>query len=307
MIREVVLGILFCLALIFGMICLSKLIGVKRQLKDMMDALIDIESGNGNRKILATNDELTADLSYKINQIVYRYERQILQLKAADETNRQIMTSLSHDVRTPLTTLIGYLDAVHRGVIVGKEREEYLEIARRKAHDLKDYIDILFDWFKLNSSEFALAIERVEIAELTRNILKDWIPIFEESYLDYKIEIPEKPLFTRVDMDGYARIVNNLVQNVIVHSQGGQIKIEVAEKETEIEICIEDNGIGIEKNELQHIFERLYKCDKGRSDKGSGLGLSIVRQMVEKMKGRITVQSEPHQYTVFTVFLPLIE
>jgi len=306
-IREVVLGILFCLALIFGMICLSKLIGVKRQLKDMMDALIDIESGNGNRKILATNDELTADLSYKINQIVYRYERQILQLKAADETNRQIMTSLSHDVRTPLTTLIGYLDAVHRGVIVGKEREEYLEIARRKAHDLKDYIDILFDWFKLNSSEFALAIERVEIAELTRNILKDWIPIFEESYLDYKIEIPEKPLFTRVDMDGYARIVNNLVQNVIVHSQGGQIKIEVAEKETEIEICIEDNGSGIEKNELQHIFERLYKCDKGRSDKGSGLGLSIVRQMVEKMKGRITVQSEPHQYTVFTVFLPLIE
>jgi len=301
------LGILFCLALIFGMICLSKLIGVKRQLKDMMDALIDIESGNGNRKILATNDELTADLSYKTNQIVYRYERQILQLKAADETNRQIMTSLSHDVRTPLTTLIGYLDAVHRGVIVGKEREEYLEIARRKAHDLKDYIDILFDWFKLNSSEFALAIERVEIAELTRNILKDWIPIFEESYLDYKIEIPEKPLFTRVDMDGYARIVNNLVQNVIVHSQGGQIKIEVAEKETEIEICIEDNGIGIEKNELQHIFERLYKCDKGRSDKGSGLGLSIVRQMVEKMKGRITVQSEPHQYTVFTVFLPLIE
>jgi len=301
------LGILFCLALIFGMICLSKLIGVKRQLKDMMDALIDIESGNGNRKILATNDELTADLSYKINQIVYRYERQILQLKAADETNRQIMTSLSHDVRTPLTTLIGYLDAVHRGVIVGKEREEYLEIARRKAHDLKDYIDILFDWFKLNSSEFALAIERVEIAELTRNILKDWIPIFEESYLDYKIEIPEKPLFTRVDMDGYARIVNNLVQNVIVHSQGGQIKIEVAEKETEIEICIEDNGSGIEKNELQHIFERLYKCDKGRSDKGSGLGLSIVRQMVEKMKGRITVQSEPHQYTVFTVFLPLIE
>jgi signal transduction histidine kinase len=289
------------------MICLSKLIGVKRQLKDMMDALIDIESGNGNRKILATNDELTADLSYKINQIVYRYERQILQLKAADETNRQIMTSLSHDVRTPLTTLIGYLDAVHRGVIVGKEREEYLEIARRKAHDLKDYIDILFDWFKLNSSEFALAIERVEIAELTRNILKDWIPIFEESYLDYKIEIPEKPLFTRVDMDGYARIVNNLVQNVIVHSQGGQIKIEVAEKETEIEICIEDNGSGIEKNELQHIFERLYKCDKGRSDKGSGLGLSIVRQMVEKMKGRITVQSEPHQYTVFTVFLPLIE
>lgn len=307
MILDVALGILFCLAFLFGIICLSKLIGVKRQLKDMTDALNDIESGNGNRKILAANNELTADLSYKMNEIVYRYEEQLSQLRAADETNRQIMTSLSHDVRTPLTTLIGYLDAVHRGVIVGREREDYLEIARRKAHDLKDYIDILFDWFKLNSSEFALSIERVEIAELTRNILKDWILIFEENHLDYEIVIPEKPMLAKVDMDGYARIVNNLVQNVITHSQAGQIEIKMAEKETEIEICIADNGIGIEKTDLQHIFERLYKCDKGRSNKGSGLGLSIVRQMVEKMKGRITVQSESKQYTVFTVFLPLIK
>jgi K+-sensing histidine kinase KdpD len=79
-------------------------------------------------------------------------------------------------VRTPLTTLIGYLDAAHRGIVEGKEREDYLETARRKAHDLKDYIDVLFDWFKLNSSEFALSIERVELAELTRNILKDGFP-----------------------------------------------------------------------------------------------------------------------------------
>ncbi|ASA25721.1 sensor histidine kinase [Paenibacillus donghaensis] len=303
MILNVALGILFCLAVLFGITCMSVLIGVKRQLKDMMDALNDIESGNGNRRILAANNELTADLAYKINGIIYRYEGQLSQLRVAEETNRQMMTSLSHDVRTPLTTLIGYMDAVHRGIIAGKEREDYLEIARRKAHDLKDYIDILFDWFKLNSSEFALSIEQVEIGELTRNILKDWIPVFEENHLEYQIEIPEKPLLAKVDLDGYARIVNNLIQNVITHSQAVQIKIEIAEKETEIEIYIEDNGIGIEKTDLQHIFNRLYKCDKGRSDKGSGLGLSIVRQMVEKMNGRITVQSEPHQYTVFTVYL----
>ncbi len=305
MILYVTLGILFCLALLFGIVCLSKLIGVKRQLQDMTDALNDIQAGNGNRKILASNNELTADLSYKMNEIVYRYEEQLSQLRAADETNRQLMTSLSHDVRTPLTTLIGYLDAVHRGVVVEKEREDYLEIARRKAHDLKDYIDILFDWFKLNSSEFALSIEQVELAEQTRNILKDWIPIFDENHLVYEIEIPERPLFTKVDLDGYARIINNLVQNVINHSQATQIKIEMAEKETEIEIRIADNGIGIEKADLPNIFERLYKCDKGRSDKGSGLGLSIVRQIVGKMNSKITVQSEPNQYTVFTVFLTL--
>ncbi|MGI6745808.1 MAG: sensor histidine kinase [Acutalibacteraceae bacterium] len=304
MILNVTLGLLLCLALLFGITCMVKLIGVKWQLQDMTDALNDIQAGNGNIKILAANNELTADLSYKMNEIVYHYEEQLSQLRAADETNRQLMTSLSHDVRTPLTTLIGYLDAAHRGVVVGKEREDYLEIARRKAHDLKDYIDILFDWFKLNSSEISLSIERVEIAELTRNILKDWIPIFEENHLDYEIEIPEKPLFVKVDMDGYVRIINNLVQNVITHSQATQIQIEMEKQEKGIAIRIADNGIGIEKSDLQHIFERLYKCDKGRSDKGSGLGLSIVRQMVEKMGGRIITQSEPNQYTVFTVCFP---
>lgn len=307
MILYVTLGILFCLALLFGIVCLAKLIGVKRQLQDMTDVLNDIQAGNGNRKILVPNNELTADISYKMNEIVYRYEEQLSQLRTAEENNRQLMTNLSHDVRTPLTTLIGYLDAVHRGVVVEKDREDYLEIARRKAHDLKDYIDILFDWFKLNSSEFALSIEQVELAEQTRNILKDWIPIFEENHLVYEIEIPERPLFAKVDLDGYARIINNLVQNVINHSQATQIKIEMAEKETEIEIRIADNGIGIEKADLQNIFERLYKCDKGRSDKGSGLGLSIVWQIVGKMNSRITVQSEPNQYTVFTVFLTLIK
>lgn len=305
MLLDVILGILFCLALLLSIVCCTKLMRVKRKLSDMTEALSDIQAGNGNRKILAADNELTAELSFKMNEIVYAYEEQLSQLRSADETNRQLMTSLSHDVRTPLTTLLGYLDAVHRGVVSGKAREDYLEISRRKAHDLKEYIDVLFDWFKLNSSEFSLSIERTELAELTRNILKDWIPIFEEKNLIYEIELPEKPLLTRVDLDGYARIINNLVQNVINHSQATQIKIEMVKQENDIEICIMDNGIGIEKADLQHIFQRLYKCDKGRSNKGSGLGLAIVRQMVEQMDGRITVQSEPNQYTNFTVFFPL--
>ncbi|WP_442871714.1 sensor histidine kinase [Anaerocolumna sp. MB42-C2] len=301
---DVILGILFCFALLFSIMCCIKLMSVKRQLSDMTEALSDIQAGNGNRKILAADNELTAELSYKMNEIVYAYEEQLSKLRAADETNRQLMTSLSHDVRTPLTTLLGYLDAVHRGIVTGKMREDYLEIARRKAYNLKEYINVLFDWFKLNSSEFSLSIEQTELAELTRNILKDWIPIFEEKNLNYEIELPEKPLFTKVDLDGYARIINNLVQNVINHSQATQIKIKMVKQNYEIEIRISDNGIGIDKYDLQHIFERLYKCDKGRSDKGSGLGLAIVRQMVEKMNGRITVQSEQNQYTIFTVFFP---
>ena len=117
-------------------------------------------------------------------------------LPLTEETNRQLMTSLSHDVRTPLTTLIGYLDAAHKGLVTGKDRDDYIETARRKAHDLKEYIDVLFDWYKLNSNEFALEIQSVEAAELTRNILIDWIPIFEDKQVDYDIDIPEQPVYS---------------------------------------------------------------------------------------------------------------
>ena len=215
------------------------------------------------------------------------------------------MTSLSHDVRTPLTTLIGYLDAAHKGLVTGKDRDDYIETARRKAHDLKEYIDVLFDWFKLNSNEFALEIQSVEAAELTRNILIDWIPIFEDKQVEYDIDIPEQPVRVRLDMDSYMRIVNNLIQNVITHSHADKIKIALSKKENNMELLLADNGVGIEKEDLKHIFERLYKCDKGRSEKGSGLGLSIVHQLVEKMDGSITVESLPGKGTEFMLLFPL--
>ena len=278
---------------------------VKKQIAEMTDALVDVKNGNGNRRILSATNELTAPLAYEINEIVVSYESRLSIVRQTEETNRQLMTSLSHDVRTPLTTLIGYLDAVHKGLVTGKDRDDYIETARRKAHDLKEYIDVLFDWFKLNSNEFALEIQSVEAAELTRNILIDWIPIFEDKQVDYDIDIPEQPVRVRLDMDSYMRIINNLIQNVIAHSHAGKIKIALSKQENHMELLLADNGVGIEKEDLKHIFERLYKCDKGRSEKGSGLGLSIVHQLVEKMGGNITVESVPGKGTEFMLLFPL--
>ena len=257
--------------------------------------LADIEAGKVGTVIV--KDE--------INEIVVAYESRLSTVRQTEETNRQLMTSLSHDVRTPLTTLIGYLDAAHKGLVTGKDRDDYIETARRKAHDLKEYIDVLFDWFKLNSNEFALEIQSVEAAELTRNILIDWIPIFEDKQVEYDIDIPEQPVRVRLDMDSYMRIVNNLIQNVIAHSHADKIKIALSKKENNMELLLADNGVGIEKEDLKHIFERLYKCDKGRSEKGSGLGLSIVHQLVEKMGGSITVESLPGKGTEFMLLFPL--
>ncbi len=280
---------------------------VKKQLLEMSDALEDVKNGNGNRRILSETHELVAPLAYVINDIILSYENRLSAYRQTEETNRQLMTSLSHDVRTPLTTLIGYLDAAHKGIVDGKERDDYIETARRKAHDLKEYIDVLFDWFKLGSNEFSINISIVDLTELTRNILIDWIPIFEDTQIDFTVNIPEQPFRVQIDPDGYMRILNNLIQNVISHSHADKIEISLSRQGGNIKILLSDNGVGIDKEDLKHIFERLYKCDKGRSEKGSGLGLSIVHQLADKLNGTITVESTPGEGTVFILLFPLAE
>ena len=280
---------------------------VKKQISEISDALEDIKNGNGNRRILAETHELAAPLAYVINDIILSYENRLSAYRQTEETNRQLMTSLSHDVRTPLTTLIGYLDAAHKGIVDGKERDDYIETARRKAHDLKEYIDVLFDWFKLGSNEFSMNISTVDLTELTRNILIDWIPIFEDAQMDFVADIPEQPFRVQIDPDGYMRILNNLIQNAISHSQADKVEIALSGMGGNIKILLSDNGVGIDKEDLKHIFERLYKCDKGRSEKGSGLGLSIVHQLVAKLNGTITAESIPGQGTVFILLFPLAE
>ena len=307
MYKEAVTIIAFCIAFVSMCVAVLTVWRVKKQISEISDALEDIKNGNGNRRILAETHELVAPLAYALNDIILSYESRLSAYHQTEETNRQLMTSLSHDVRTPLTTLIGYLDAAHKGIVNGKERDDYIETARRKAHDLKEYIDVLFDWFKLGSNEFSMNISTVDLTELTRNILIDWIPIFEDAQIDFAADIPEQPFRVQIDPDGYMRILNNLIQNVISHSQADKVEIALSGMEGNIKIFLSDNGVGIDKEDLKHIFERLYKCDKGRSEKGSGLGLSIVHQLVAKLNGTITAESILGKGTAFILLFPLAE
>ena len=298
----IVLSVVTVLVIISAVLILHR---ERRKIKEIAEALADVKNGNGNRRVLANPGQLLSPLIYEINDIILAYEEQIAVFHQTDETNKQLMTSLSHDVRTPLTTLIGYLDAVHKGVVTGTEREEYIEISRRKAYDLKGYIDVLFDWFKLNSDEFAMTIQRTEAAELTRNILIDWIPLLEDQSIEYSIEIPNQAVIANLDPDSYLRIINNLLQNVITHSQADSVDILLTKREDIMQLSISDNGVGIGKEDLKQIFSRLYKCDKSRSDKGSGLGLSIAYQLTEKMGGQLSVESSSGQGATFILTLPL--
>lgn len=300
---HLLVGIVAVLATI---ICLltAKIVKEKKQLKYIVCILEDIEQGNMNRQVFAPYNDITSEVCYKINGIVENCKEQLIQNGRIEQANRQIMTSLSHDVKTPLTSLIGYLDAIRGGLVCGEEKDRYIEIAWRKAYDLKEYVDALFEWFKLNSNERHFSFERVDINELTRNIVIDWIPQFEKRSIAYEIVIDDNEQNLLLDVSAYTRIANNLVQNAILHSGGSLIEIRVETEENAAIVSVTDNGKGISHDSLPYIFDRLYKQDKSRGAKGSGLGLSIVQQLVKAHKGKIRVDSLPHKKTTFTVYLP---
>ena len=117
---EIIVFLSVVIAVLAMLISIFLVRRVKKQITEMTDALMDVKSGNGNRRILSVANELVAPLAYEINEIVVSYERRLSIVRQTEETNRQLMTSLSHDVRTPLTTLIGYLDAAHKGMVTEK-------------------------------------------------------------------------------------------------------------------------------------------------------------------------------------------
>ena len=277
---------------------------VREQLSFIKDALGDIKQGNLNRRVLVRENDMTKQICFDINEIAISSQSRFIQQKQAEQAYKRLMTSLSHDVKTPLSSLVGYLEAIESRLVVGEEKEEYIHVAADKAQHLKHFVETLFEWVKLDAGEQIFHFELCDLNELSRNIIADWVPILENSYIDYDIEIPETEYSTRIDLNAYTRIINNLLQNVITHSEGNKLTLQVFEDAKQAKIIVSDNGKGISSDDLPHIFERMYQCDHSRSVKGNGLGLSIVKELVTSHKGKITAGSTLNVGTTFTILLP---
>ena len=283
---------------------LTRLHRVRGQLSLIKDALMDIKSGNLNRRVLVRESDMTKQICYDINEIAMSSQSRLIQQKQSEQAYKRLMTSLSHDVKTPLASLVGYLEAVESKMVTGAEQEEYIRVAAEKAHHLKEFVTVLFEWVKLDAGEQIFHFELCDLNELSRNIMADWVPLLESHDLTYEIEIPETEYMTRVDSTAYTRILNNLLQNILTHSVASQVSLTVTETEQQAKIVVADNGKGISVSDLPHIFERMYQCDHSRAAKGNGLGLSIAKELVSVHKGTITAASIPGAGTTFTIMLP---
>ena len=301
---NVYLFIAIALMLLIIMYLLFVLRRVRTQLALIKDALEDIKGGNLNRRILAGENDMTKTICYDINKIAVNSQAQLIRQRQSEQAYKRLMTSLSHDVKTPLASLVGYLEAVENKIVIGEEKDEYIHVAHEKAHYMKSFVENLFEWVKLDSGEQIFHFEKFDLNELSRSIIADWIPVLESNHFEYEFVIPETEYFIRIDVNAYTRVLNNLLQNMIVHSEGDKMELHIFEDMRQAKIIISDNGKGITPDNIPHIFERMYQCDSSRSAGGNGLGLAITKELVNAHNGKIKADSKPGMGTIFTITLP---
>ncbi|MCR8983052.1 sensor histidine kinase [Brevibacillus laterosporus] len=279
-----------------------------RKVKSMVVELRRAIHGNFHTRLLAKNDHLFNEVIFSINELIDQLERVQVQTIKSKTARRSLLSSISHDIRTPLTSMIGYVDALKDDVATSEgERREYLEIISKKSGGLKQLIDEIFHMAKLDADEIPLQLEWLDFAEMARESLIEFLPELKKYQMELKVCIPEDKCLIVADRLSLLRIMNNMIKNAVQYGKKGKVLgIELTENEKEYQLCIWDKGAGISKEDVPHVFDRMYRTDRARNSLlgGSGLGLAIAKSLVEKHSGRIWVESEPEIKTIFGFSIP---
>ena len=243
----------------------------------------------------------------KINTIKHTLEKQKLDAQLAEQRKNDLIVYLAHDLKTPLASVIGYLNLLQdEGQISEELREKYLSVSLDKAEHLEDLINEFFEIAKLNLSNITLQYSRINLTRLLEMILYEFQPILKEKNINCNLSIAEDTML-RCDADKIQRVFDNLLRNAVIYSfDGTDIDIMVTEQGENIVIKFVNHGDTIPEEKLERIFEQFYRLDASRSTSsgGAGLGLAIAKEIVELHRGTITASSE-NEVIEFEVTLPL--
>lgn len=226
-----------------------------------------------------------------------------------DRRRNLMLSDIAHDLRTPITTISGYAQALKDNVVKDDEKRlEYLQAIENKSKRMSDLINLLFEYVKLDSDGFALDTEEVDLCELLRENAALIYQDMEEAGMDFEIDIPEEELLITADKMQMSRVVTNLMVNAIRHNEPGtKILLRMTEHLGIVTVHIADTGACIPENIKENLFEPFSKGDKSRSDgKGSGLGLSIAKKVIDMHGYELSIENGPEGYTKsFTIKIHL--
>ncbi|MCC2518984.1 sensor histidine kinase [Bacillus paranthracis] len=279
-----------------------------KEIEVMVQGVNEIAKGNLAYRIEEKGQDEMALLTKNINQMAKGLMVNIEKGREIERQKNELITNVSHDLRTPLTSIMGYLRLLQDAKYENREQyDEYIKIAFSKSEQLKNLIEDLFEYTKLTNENIVLEKQEICINEMLDQLIEELVPQAEEHGLSITKEFPEERIHAVVDPEKIVRVFDNLLMNAIKYSKDeGEIKVSLQRQKETIQISVKNPSEEFTKKELEHLFERFYKKDQSRSRvaEGSGLGLAIAKSIVDMQGGDIRAKYEDG-LVQFIISLPI--
>ena len=291
--------ILLVLILIF---LLARLFYIRNELRSIIKQLLDINMNKSDKKVTVglLNKEIE-DLTGLINNTIdMKKECEASKVKLQNDL-RQAIANMSHDIRTPLTSIKGYIQFIKMDNMSDDERKEYILIAERRIKTLEVLLNDFYELSLIDSPGYELTIEKVNINRILQETLAEKYIDFVNRKLQPEIEVPGNNIYIAADEEALGRIIENLLSNTIKYAKDN-ISVYLKVEEPVVLLQISNNTTDLTNEDVKKIFDRFYMADKTRRGSGTGLGLAITKELVEKMNGNITAELKGDMLIICCMF-----
>lgn len=279
---------------------------MNRRIRKLNDALNQVSIENDVIIIEDKSKDEIGQLTQHYNLMAQRIRSQADQIKQFENKRKLLLSNLSHDLRTPLTMILGHAETIRTGLYKDEnELQASAKIILQRSRYMEKLLDQLLDITRQDTDALELHLAPHNLSEMMRKIMTDYLLLLDGQRFMVEVNIPDEDAETVIDASLIERAIRNLIDNAIRYGKEGNfIGIELIENKEDVCISIKDKGKGIELVDQDRIFERFYRVNKARKGEGLGMGLAIVKEITELHGGNVQVKSIPYVETTFMVILP---
>jgi len=275
---------------ILAFIFLSHLLFIKKELKNILNQLKNYNIRKTEKKIdITLLDKDMEKMTIEINNLIDLHALSNIEKKSAERELKQAIANISHDLRTPLTSIMGYIQLIEKPEVTDEERKEYLAIAKDRAKRLQILLNDFFELSVIESVDHSLKLGKLGLNSIVEEIVINLYDKFNEQQIVPSIKIPQEQMNIIGDESAIKRVIENLVINAIRYSDGN-VSITLERNNTKINLTISNDVKDITEKDVELFFNRFYTADQTRSGKGTGLGLSIAKALMDKMNGKLSAE-----------------
>ena len=281
----IMIGVLSVLILIL----IGILISYKRQVKDICRQLRFLQECDSNMLITTEMKKgHIGELAELLNTLLKERKKERADYQKKEQMIADIYTNLSHDIRTPLTSLDGYFQLLEE-TQEENDRKRYIQIIQERIESLKEMLEELFTYTKLQNGTYELKLEPQNVGQILKETVFSYYDDWAEQGISPQFEITEEPVWIRGNKQALRRTIQNIIKNGLDHGNK-EIRIQLSRNEKQMELVFQNKIEPGEQIDISRVFERFYKADKARSKSSTGLGLSTAKGFVEKMHGEIAAE-----------------